>query len=94
MKNGGTYLNTRRIELKTAEIRRMQNISDDMRGPDILFFVDLYKNNEYFGTINTTNKSIYYAEDVATNWQQGILGEDNEYIEKFSQPPRNVERKT
>lgn len=80
--------------MKTAEIRRMPNISNDMRGPDTLFFVDLYKNNEYFGTVNTTHKSIRYADDVVENWQNGILGEDNEHIEKFNQPPRSVKRKT
>ena len=79
--------------MKKAEIRRIPNYMDT-RGPDTLYFVNLYKDNEYFGTINTTNKSIRYADDVVENWEKGILGEDNEYIEKFKQPPSSVERKT
>lgn len=76
--------------MRTAEIRREPNWVTS-QGPDMLYFVDLFKNNDYFGTVDVSNKSIYYAQDVVENWQNGILGEDNEFITKFAQPPRSTE---
>jgi len=49
------------------------------------FVVHLWKNYEQFGTVNVRDKSIHYANDVCENWENGILGEDNEYINKSNQ---------
>jgi hypothetical protein len=46
------------------------------------FIVHLFKQDTLFGTINVRDKSIHYANDVAENWSNGILGEDNEFISK------------
>ena len=50
------------------------------------FVVHLWKNYEQFGTVDVRDKSIHYANDVCENWESGILGEDNEYINKSIQP--------
>jgi hypothetical protein len=42
--------------------------------------VVLWKNYEEFGKVDVTHKSIRYANDVAENWENGILTEDNEHI--------------
>jgi len=49
------------------------------------FVVHLFKNYEPFGKIDVRDKSIHYAQDVAENWENGILREDNEYIKKSQQ---------
>jgi|TARA_R110000803_G_scaffold41704_3_gene89563 hypothetical protein len=46
--------------------------------------VILWKNYEQFGTVDISEKSIHYANDVAENWENGILKEDNEYIIKLT----------
>ena len=50
------------------------------------FVVHLFKNYEPFGTVNVKDKSIQYANDVCENWENGVLREDNEYINKSVQP--------
>ena len=50
------------------------------------FVVHLFKNYEPFGTVNVKDKSIHYANDVCENWENGVLREDNEYINKSVQP--------
>ena len=45
----------------------------------------LFKNKDKIGFIELPGKSKYYAEDVVENWQNGILGEDNEHIKKFEE---------
>jgi hypothetical protein len=45
-------------------------------------YVELYKDNQLFGTIDTSNHSTYYADDVAENWESGILKEENIHIAK------------
>jgi hypothetical protein len=42
--------------------------------------VVLWKNYKPFGLIDVSNKSIHYANDVAENWESGVLKEDNEHI--------------
>jgi len=49
------------------------------------FVVHLWKNYKQFGTVDVRDKSIHYANDVCENWENGILGEDNEYIKKSVQ---------
>jgi|TARA_B100001105_G_C22267510_1_gene389529 hypothetical protein len=48
------------------------------------FVVHLFKEQTPFGTIDVRDKSIHYANDVCENWINGILGEDNEFINKFA----------
>ena len=68
--------------MKTASIRSVPNWTDDSRGPDVFRMVDLYKDEQLFGTIDVTAHSRYYASDVVENWESGILREDNEHITK------------
>ena len=47
------------------------------------YVVNLYvKGKPQFGQIQIQDKSIYYAEDVKENWENGILTPNNEYIVK------------
>jgi hypothetical protein len=64
---------------KTGKIRR-ENNNNSSRGPDRLCFVDLYKDGKLFGTIDSSEKSYIYSEDIVENWESGILKEDNEHI--------------
>jgi hypothetical protein len=68
--------------VKKAEITRQPNY-DSNAGPDMYYFVDLYKDGDCIGRIDVSNKSSHYRQDVVENWENGILGEDNEYIRKF-----------
>jgi len=68
-------------QMRKAEIRRQPNWTESS-GPDMFYFVDLYKNDELFGTVDVSDHSRYYANDVAENWENGILKEDNVHITK------------
>ena len=69
--------------MRTAEIRSEPNWTASA-GPDVFYFVDLYKDGDYIGKIDVSEKSSYYRQDVVENWENGILGEDNEHIVKFN----------
>lgn len=60
--------------MRTAEI-----VNIDGTG----YIVHLLKNGNAFGKIDVRDKSIHYAQDVAENWENGILKDDNEHIKKF-----------
>jgi hypothetical protein len=62
--------------MRTAEI-----VNIDGTG----YIVHLLKNGNAFGKIDVRDKSIHYAQDVAENWENGILRDDNEYIKKPEQ---------
>ena len=68
--------------MRRAEITRQPNFSSTA-GPDMYYFVDLYKDGDCIGRIDVSDKSSYYRQDVVENWENGILGEDNEHIRKF-----------
>ena len=68
--------------MKTAEIKRVPNLSSGSRGPDTLYFVELYIDNNYVGKIDATKHSIHYANDIVENWENGILTETNKHIIK------------
>lgn len=70
--------------MRKAEIKTEPNWSENS-GPDVFYFVELYKDGDYFGKIDVTEKSKYYRQDVVENWENGILGENNEYIRKSEQ---------
>lgn len=80
--------------MKTAEVTRVMNKSADTKGPDTFTHVNLYKNNKLFGFIDASSKSQHYINDIIENWENGILGEDNEYIRKPTKSPVSSKRKT
>ena len=61
--------------VRTAKVK----VSQEPKG----YYVDLYKDFEYFGTIDVRKHSIYYANDVVFNWESGLLEEDNPHIERI-----------
>ena len=65
-------------EMKTHKKAEVVDNSDG-------FVVHLFKDYEPFGTVDVSDKSIHYANDVCENWENGILREDNEYIKKSVQ---------
>ena len=67
--------------MRKAEIRREVNWSESA-GPDMFYYVDLWRDGDYIGNIDVSEKSTYYRQDVVENWENGILGEDNEHIRK------------
>jgi len=71
--------------MKKGIVRPKPNYSNGSKGPDVTFSVDLYKDNNLFGVIDAKEHSRYYAEDIAENWENNILGEDNEHIKKSAQ---------
>lgn len=44
--------------------------------------VALYKDGILFGTIDMRQHSIVYAKEAVMNWENGILRDDNTFIEK------------
>lgn len=66
---------------RTAKIvKKFNNASS--RGPDVLYTVELWEDDNYVGLMDTTGKSLYYAQDVAENWETGIIKSTNEHIIK------------
>lgn len=51
------------------------------QGADGLY-VNLYKDEQLFGTVDIRKHSLHYANDVVQNWITGILKEDNPHIER------------
>ena len=58
---------------RKAVIRRVPYGAEGARGPDMTYTVDLYENNKLIESRQLPNKSLYYAEDVAENWENGII---------------------
>ena len=54
--------------MRKAEITREPNWSES-KGPDMFYFVELYKDGDYIGKIDVSEKSIYYRQDVVENWE-------------------------
>lgn len=42
-------------------------------GPDTTYVVDLFENDKLMESREIPGKSIYYANDVAENWENGII---------------------
>lgn len=68
--------------MREAVIKTIPNYNDGSKGPDVVYMVELYINKQHYGTMDVRHKSIYYAKDVVENWENGILGENNEHIIK------------
>lgn len=68
--------------MREAVIKSIPNYSEGSKGPDVVYMVELYIDNNHYGTMDVRDKSIHYANDVVENWENGILGENNEHIIK------------
>lgn len=58
---------------RKAVIRKEPYFGKGAKGPDMTYVVDLFENNELVESRQLPNKSIYYAEDVAENWESGLI---------------------
>ena len=61
---------------RNAEIRTVmtQGGNDSgSEGPDSMFVVDLFENNQLVQTRELPGKSQSYARDVAENWNSGLI---------------------
>ena len=67
----------------TGEYDNMNRTAEIVNIDGIGYIVHLLEDGNAFGKIYVRDKSVHYAQDVAENWENGILGKDNEYIKKF-----------
>ena len=61
---------------RTSSIRKEAvsgNNSSGSGGPDTMFVVDLIENGKVVESRKLPGKSKYYAEDVAANWESGLI---------------------
>lgn len=58
---------------RTAKIRKEPYGRNGSRGPDTTYVIDLFEDNTLLESREVPGKSIYYAEDVAENWENGII---------------------
>ena len=56
-------------------ILKVANLRDGSRGPDTMYVVDLFEDNQFVGRRELPNKSQHYAQDVSENWDNGIIQE-------------------
>ena len=62
--------------MKTTDIVRVGYYADGVRGPDHMYVVHMFENNVLIETRELPGKSIYYAESLAKNWEEGIIEND------------------
>jgi hypothetical protein len=53
-----------------SNIRLLSYCGKDNSGPDAAYAVDMFEDNDLVETRILPGKSIYYAEDLAENWEQ------------------------
>jgi len=60
---------------RTSYIRKMPCAGDghDSDGPDSMYVVDLIENGRKVETRTLPGKSRAYAQDVAENWESGLI---------------------
>ena len=58
---------------RTAKIRKEPYGRNGSRGPDTTYVIDLFEDDPLLESRQVPGKSIYYAEDVAENWENGII---------------------
>ncbi len=58
---------------KTAKIRKEVYAGNGSKGPDTTYVVDLFEGSKLMESRTLLGKSIHYAEDVAENWETGII---------------------
>lgn len=61
---------------RSSVIRTEPYISDGFSGPDTTLVVDFYENDRLVETRQFPNKSRYYVESAAENWNNGIIKND------------------
>lgn len=61
-----------KIEGRRAQIRRIAT-NNPVAGGDSMYVVHLYEGNKLVQTRELPGKSLHYAEDVAENWETGII---------------------
>ena len=57
---------------RKSQIRLVVN-NDPVIGEDSVYVVDLYENDKLVQVRNLPGKSRSYAEDVAENWDSGVI---------------------
>lgn len=60
--------------MRHSQIR--QEVNPNLHEPDRMYVVDLYEDNKLVETRKLPGKSLYYAEDVSENWDNGIIKND------------------
>lgn len=58
---------------RNAKIRKEPYGGDGSRGPDTTYVIDLFEDDTLMESRQVPGKSIHYAEDVAENWENGII---------------------
>jgi hypothetical protein len=61
---------------RTSVIRQQPYNNGSSKGPDTCYVVEMYENEKLIETRELVGKSLYYAEDCARNWDQGIIDND------------------
>ena len=61
-----------RVEGRRAQIRLVAT-ENPAAGGDSMYVVDLYENGRLIQTRDLPGHNRYYAEDVAENWETGII---------------------
>ena len=62
--------------MRTSTIRQVPYLGSGASGPDTMFVVDFYEDEKKVETREFPNKSAYYAESAARNWDAGIIEND------------------
>ena len=57
---------------RRAQVRKVVMDNAAIAG-DSMYIVHLYENNKLIQTRELPGKSLHYAEDVAENWEAGII---------------------
>jgi len=68
---------------RVAKVRRVPAVDSGTNGPDVMWIVNLYEDNILLESRELPGKSLRYAEDVAENWENGIIkleGSKNEKV--------------
>lgn len=63
--------------MRIAKIRKVKYISEGSSGPDTTYVVDMFEDELLLESRTLLNKSIHYANDVAENWENGIIKLDS-----------------
>ena len=63
--------------MKIAKIRKVKYINAGSAGPGTTYVVDMFEDETLLESRTLLNKSIHYAQDVAENWENGIIKLDS-----------------
>lgn len=61
---------------RSSVIRQRPYNSNGSKGPDTYYIVEMYENDTLIETRELPGKSLYYVEDCARNWDNGIINDD------------------